>query len=86
MNVPSAADDHLLTRRMTAKGKEKTAVVTTTTTIMMMMMMVIAGLDNKRSDSTCGRHTIFIGTKPASMALMDDKNLIDFLLDEIFRA
>ena len=56
------------------------------TVIMMMMMMMIAGLDSKRSDSTCGRHTIFIGTKPASMAMMDDKNLIDFLLEEIFRA
>ncbi|XP_070211050.1 salivary peroxidase/catechol oxidase-like isoform X2 [Littorina saxatilis] len=44
------------------------------------------GLDGKRSESTPGRHTMFIGTKPASMALQDDKNLIDFLLEEIFRA
>nr|KAG5687892.1 hypothetical protein BaRGS_027215 [Batillaria attramentaria] len=44
------------------------------------------GLDSLRSESTCGRHTIFIGTKPAAMALMEDKTLVDFLLEEIFLA
>ena len=46
---------------------------------------VVSGLDNKRADSTCGMHTIFVGTKPASMSMMDDKTLIDYLLNEIFK-
>ncbi|KAL8576330.1 hypothetical protein ACOMHN_006253 [Nucella lapillus] len=42
------------------------------------------GLDRQRSRSTTGLHTIFIGTKSISRDLMDDTNLVNFLLEEIF--
>lgn len=44
------------------------------------------GLDSLGAENTCGQHTIFIGTKKAAMALMEDKTLVDFLLEEIFLA
>ncbi|XP_076461478.1 salivary peroxidase/catechol oxidase-like [Babylonia areolata] len=46
----------------------------------------LIGLDNQRSGSTYGLHTIFIGTKPTAMAFMEDKFIIDFLLEEIYNS